>query len=216
MNIKLLTILMTLLLGVGALSVSEPVKHSGGTWHEKRKGGGAGAARGGAGGGGGSVGASPAVFRGGTYNGGAPAAYRSGGRSPAGIAPFFLGGLAAGAFLGYGFYGYGNQGINLYNASNGRPISYTNGTTGSQTSLPVLCACAANLNCGCDSVSDGSAIESLPTAATRTLDVQGRSYLLINGTIDPALDASQSAASVLRGWSLPILLPLSLVALYLF
>lgn len=191
----------------------------------KRKGGGGGGGRGGGGsssgssgsgsgtsgtsGGGlggasrGSVGAAGATgpFRGynsGPYwNGGSSFAYRAGGVSPLGLAPLFLG-------VGLLSFWPGWQ-------SNAYAYRYPQNVEVNGTSLPVDCLCDSNKDCGCDSTSNATYIQSLPSGVTRVADVNGTQTLIINGTLPLGAD-SVSVASTL---SLPPLLLITLSSMLL-
>ena len=102
--------------------------------------------RGGSGSSGGYSGPAPRYGGGSYYTGGARTPYRSGGRSPSGITPFFLGaGLGALAFYpilawphGAYFYPYAH------------PYGFYNHSSGRNESKPVQCACDPDVECGCD------------------------------------------------------------------
>lgn len=118
----------------------------------KRRGGGGGRGGGSSGGGssrgGGSSssssGPAPRSYAGGSYyGGGAATPYRSGGRSPAGVAPVFLGVGALAIFPGiwlYGAYAYSYPGY----------YHYHNNTSNQNESRQMECLCGRYQECGCD------------------------------------------------------------------
>ncbi|KAH7368482.1 hypothetical protein B0T11DRAFT_64511 [Plectosphaerella cucumerina] len=147
---------------------------------------------------------------GGFYGGGARAPYKSGGVSPIGlIAPFALVGVAAYAFWPGTWYG---GRVNSYRYRN--EYSFFNETADEQQSKPVLCGCADETPCSCDEPEDRSerdaildeligngSYAALNKSIVNVADYEGRSTILINGTLpyDTTLadaDADSAAAGM--------------------
>lgn len=110
--------------------------------------------------------------------------YRSGGRSPGGVAPYFLGAGALAFFPGIWLYGayaypYGYH-------------SYHNNTSNRNESLPVQCLCDAYSSCGCDNNTDSSYYTGVANNGTvsRVADVNGTRTLVVNGTLPNGTTAS--------------------------
>ncbi|KAK5732798.1 hypothetical protein LTR17_010216 [Elasticomyces elasticus] len=134
----------------------------------------------------------PASFGGGSYyGGGARTPYAAGGRSPGGVAPYFLAGGALAFFPGlwlYGAYAYPYYGLH----------SYRNTTSNRNESMPVQCYCAQYSACGCDNNTDSSYLTEVANNKTvsRVANVNGTDTLLINGTLENGTsDATQSSAA---------------------
>ncbi|KAL2154997.1 hypothetical protein VTH82DRAFT_3673 [Thermothelomyces myriococcoides] len=187
----------------------------------KRRGGGGGGGRGGGGGGGGGGGrggssggggrggsGSPSgpvpgrTFGGGNYyGGGANTAYRSGSRSPSGIAPIFLAGGAIAFWPGLWYHG-----AHVYNYDD--EYEFYNVTTRRNESKPVKCGCSPDAYCGCDENRDKDYLDELIgngsyAALNKTLvdvaNVNGRSTILINGTLLEGPANANTAGDGLRG-----------------
>jgi len=144
------------------------------------------------------------------YAGGASTAYRSGGRSPAGIAPFVIGGaaLGIGAYALYGAGAYAYPYAHPYYFHNrteaAQNQTYTNSTN---STLPVQCVCAQNSECGCDEQGDDSYLASIVgngsnsdinSTVARIANINGTDTLIINGTLPSDGTSSTGAASALR------------------
>ncbi|KAG4432352.1 hypothetical protein IFR05_012171 [Cadophora sp. M221] len=149
---------------------------------------------------------------GGKYGGGASTPYTSGGRSPRGITPVFLGvGLLAvypGLWL-YGAYGYGYYNPYHFHNRTARRNSTNTNTTNTPTrdfpelvirqddggvneSKPVTCLCAQYSVCGCDDDGNYTFLDSiigdgdyfkLNQSLVTVADVNGTSTILLNGTL---------------------------------
>jgi len=150
---------------------------------------------------------SPKYGGGSFYPGGARQSYRSGGRSPSGITPFFLGaGIGVLAFYpllawphGAYFYPYAH------------PYGFYNRTSGRNESKPVQCACDPDVECGCDDdgtnttttvlnemIGDGDPKKLNATevmVANNTIFINGT---LPNGTADTSEDGSDSGSAGMR------------------
>lgn len=136
-----------------------------------------------------SSGSSPSYGGGRYYAGGAKTPYRSGGRSPAGLAPYALGGAALGIFPGLwiaGAYGYNFN----------RPYRYRNScdprNNNNTQDLPVVCLCERDRDCGCDDDGNTTYIDDLvgngcesdqDPILVHVGDVNGTKTVVINGTI---------------------------------
>jgi hypothetical protein len=128
----------------------------------------------------------PAYGGGRFYGGGAAKPYTAGGRSPSGIAPVFL---VAGAGLAF-WPGVWLYGAHRYHYE--RPYTFFNSTTQRTESKPVDCACSPRGDCGCDEnddkqylddlIGDGS-YAGLNKSLINVADVDGRSTILLNGTL---------------------------------
>lgn len=115
-------------------------------------------------------------YRNGVYNGGASTAYRSGARSVA------LGaGLGVGAGLWFRPYGYW-PGSYWYLYNNPSPVTYRNQTTNATVTNPAVCACVSDLDCGCGPL-NGTVVDNMPADASQQLDINGTTYLVVNGTL---------------------------------
>jgi hypothetical protein len=140
------------------------------------------------------------------YAGGATTAYRAGGRSPAGIAPFVLGGAALGigayALYGYGAYAYPYAHPYYFHnrTEAAQNQTYTNSTN---STLPVQCVCAQYSECGCDEQQDDSYLASIigngsssdiNSTVARVANVNGTNTLIINGTLPNDTDSSSSGS----------------------
>ena len=145
---------------------------------------------------------SPSYGGGKYYAGGASSSYRAGGRSPAGIAPYVLGGAALGFFPGvwlYGAYAYPYHNYYSYhNASN------SSEPQGQNETLPVTCLCSQYSACGCDDNNNTAYLDSLVgngSAADENSTlihigpVNGTETLIINGTLPNGTDNSTTADS---------------------
>jgi hypothetical protein len=132
------------------------------------------------------------------YRGGAASPYRSGKPSPLGITPFFLPVAALAFFPGvwlYGAYAY------PYN----HPYHYINDTTNNNESLPVLCLCGNNADCGCDDNNNNTYYESLFNGTqpqngslVKVTDVNGTQTIAINGTLpDGTVEEYNDSAAAL-------------------
>ncbi|KAL9636199.1 MAG: hypothetical protein Q9164_002975, partial [Protoblastenia rupestris] len=132
---------------------------------------------------------SPAYGGGLFYGGGSTSSYRSGGRSPKGILPFALIGVAATAFIFPGIWLHGAYVYNYdtrYNFRNRTSMQATN------ESLPVTCLCQQYNPCGCDDnknatyldqiIGDGSR-QSMNTSLVHIGDVNGTRTVVLNGTL---------------------------------
>jgi hypothetical protein len=144
------------------------------------------------------------------YGGGAKTPYSSGGVSPRGIAPVFLGGAALAVFPGLWFYGaYAYPYHNPYTFRNrtGRRnntqtrrdtdsvqlIDIRQDDTGVNQTKTVQCLCALYSECGCDDEEDPSFLDSLIGDGTYAslnhslVDVvdfaNGTSQIVLNGTL---------------------------------
>ena len=201
----------------------------------KRKGGGGGGGRGGGGGGGGgrsSSGSSgsgssrsgltssssntggrtasgsgpPRSYAGGRYyGGGAAVPYRSGGRTPGGIAPYFLAGSALAFFPGVWLYG-------AYAYAYPHYYTYRNETTGDNETHPVRCYCGRYQECACEANNDTEYLNNIANNQTlsRVVDVNDTQTLVINGTLpngttasggdDGAASGLQQKLAEMSGW----------------
>ncbi|KAK4950951.1 hypothetical protein LTR10_010944 [Elasticomyces elasticus] len=139
----------------------------------------------------GSRGSTPSYGGGRYYGGGAAAPYKAGGRSPGGVAPYFLAGGALAFFPGlwlYGAYAYPYYGLH----------SYHNNTSNRNESMPVQCYCANYNPCGCDNNTDSSYLDTVANnqSVSRVAKVNGTDTLLINGTLENGTgDATQSSGA---------------------
>jgi hypothetical protein len=139
---------------------------------------------------------SPGYGGGRYYGGGSSSAYRSGGRSPAGILPFALGGAALGIFPGlwlYGAYGY-----NYNNPYNFRNRSDSNNQN---QSLPVTCLCQQYSACGCDDNNNSTFLDSVvgngsladeDSTLVNVGIVNGTKTIILNGTLPNGTDTNSS------------------------
>ncbi|KAK3049688.1 hypothetical protein LTR09_009110 [Extremus antarcticus] len=165
----------------------------------KRRGGGGGRGGGSSGGGssrgGGSSssssGPAPRSYAGGSYyGGGAATPYRSGGRSPAGVAPVFLGVGALAIFPGiwlYGAYAYSYPGY----------YHYHNNTSNQNESRQMECLCGRYQECGCDAKNETDYLTDVANnqSIARVADVDGQQKLVINGTLPNGTSTTSAGTS---------------------
>ncbi len=130
------------------------------------------------------------------YGGGSTSAYRSGGRSPAGILPFALGGAALGIFPGLWLYG-------AYSYNYNNPYNFRNRSdpNGQNQSLPVTCLCQQYSACGCDDTNNSTFLDSVvgngSTADENSTlvhigNVNGTKTIILNGTLPNGTDTDNS------------------------
>jgi hypothetical protein len=138
----------------------------------------------------------PSYGGGAYYGGGARQPYNSGGRSPGGINPVFLGVGALAFFPGIWLYG-------AYMYPYGHPYTYHNTTSNRNETHPVQCYCGEYQECGCDNNTDSSYLNSVANNNTvsRVVNVNGTDTLVVNGTLPngtTAAGGTDSAAGSLR------------------
>ena len=98
--------------------------------------------------------------------------------------------MAAGAwFYPYGYWPAG--GWYIYN--NPGPVTYRNQTTNETVTNPAVCACSQDLDCGCGEI-NGTVVDNMPADASQALQINGTTYLVVNGTL--ASDDVASAATI--------------------
>jgi len=152
-------------------------------------------------------GAQPSYGGGKYYGGGAASPYNSGGRSPRGISPYYLGAGALVIFPGiwlYGAYAYPyHNPYSFHNRSGHRNRTLTrreveirqdDDTAGANETKTVQCLCAAHVECGCDDPEDTTFLDSLigdgdynklNKSLVNVYDFEnGTSIIAINGTLD--------------------------------
>ena len=136
------------------------------------------------------VGPQPRTYGSGAYYpGGSVRPYKSGGRSPAGVAPVFLGVGALALFPGiwlYGAYAYSYPGLYYYH----------NRTSGQNESHPVQCWCSRYQECACDVKNQTDYLNSIANNNTvaRVANVNDTDTLLINGTLPNGTVVAESGA----------------------
>lgn len=154
----------------------------------------------------GGTGPQPSYLGGKYYGGGASTPYSSGGRSPSGISPVFLGAGALAFWPGIWLYGahtypYGHH---RNGDDDGYWYEYHNVTTDDDERREVICACSNYSECSCDKsdeaddyldelVGNGS-YAALNKTLINVAKVNGTMTLLINGTLPNGTTAAESAA----------------------
>ena len=139
----------------------------------------------------GGSGPAPRTFAGGSYyGGGAAVPYRSGGRSPGGVAPVFLGVGALAFFPGiwlYGAYAYTYPGYYYYH----------NRTSNQNESRPMSCYCGRYQECGCDGNNETDYVTSVANnnSISRVANVDGQQRLVVNGTLPNGTTAASAGSS---------------------
>jgi len=184
----------------------------------KRKGGGGGKGGGSSGGSSGSKGGSSSSSSGGSssggtrsgvspsyggsrgsyYGGGATTAYRSGGRTPLGLLPIGLLGVASLTF----FAGAWLWPVYAYPYSH--PYNFYNRTALQNQTKNVLCLCQQYSDCGCDDNDDQTFLNTvvgdgtnLNSTLVRAAVVNGTQSIILNGTLPNG--TSETSAAVGQG-----------------
>jgi len=157
------------------------------------------------------------------YGGGSKTPYKSGGRSPLGIAPVFLGVAALSVFPGlwlYGAYsypyhnpyGYYNRSARRNHTNTRRDVVYAELTslvsrqddTGANETKPVDCLCAPYVSCGCDDNGDTTFLDSLigdgsyaglNKSLINVVDINGTSTIVLNGTLPNGTTVADPSAT---------------------
>ncbi|KAL1895578.1 hypothetical protein Cpir12675_003162 [Ceratocystis pirilliformis] len=131
---------------------------------------------------------SPRTYGGGSYYaGGATTPYKSGSRSAAGL---------TGAFFAVGLLSFWPAlwltNAYLYHYPSSYRYQFQNQSSNANESLPVICACAENSQCGCDennsttyfdSLIGNGSYSGLNTSVVNVAQVNGTKTLLVNGTL---------------------------------
>lgn len=129
------------------------------------------------------------------YAGGARSPYTAGSRSASGITPFLLPAAALAFFPGVWLLG-------AYAYPYGHPYYYQDNTSNRNQSLPVVCLCEENQECGCDDNNNSTYYESLfngtqphNTSVARVVNVNGTEKIVINGTLANGTTADDGTTS---------------------
>lgn len=141
-------------------------------------------------------------YPGNRYPGGATSSYKSGGMSPSRITPILLGvGAASIVFWTAAAWAHPWP-PTVYTYPYHHPYQFHNDTSNKNESLPVICGCEPNADCGCDDTDPNASLDALVNngkinsseAVLGTKD--GQPTLFINGTLPTVTDDSSAASTI--------------------